>query len=338
MKHEIYILVLIVIIFIIVYFMMVYNARKDGRTFHEDLLGSMYRDVFPEEEFYSNKQSYWDEVAKGQKLASQETLYIGGLAYNLSKEQISLLEGRINYCSQGWKQVKVFIYGLDSKEPFRTHLIQWSLRDPKVTLIPKLEQSWKDVIVFTKMSKLRNTLHHAVLKEIQAQTLADKTNKTFFLSIDADIGGPISRDGLFHARAALEDPSIGIVYANGIVSDSFVNTIPGLRGWCFVGIGYCYYDDLALIVEDEDESKLYKWYHMSYGRAGPLIPVISAYGGAGLMKPSVLTKASYDEKATSCEHHSFNKKVTQQGYDIVVDPSFLLLAGCQGHHLTRKID
>lgn len=311
--------------------MMVYNARKDGRTFHEDLLGSMYLDVFPEEEFSPKHNSYWDEVNQGMKLASQETLCVGGLAYNLSQRQIKLLERRINYFSKGWKQVKVFIYGLDSKEPFRDYLIDWSNRDSRVTLIPKVEQSWKDTNVYIKMAKLRNILHNAVLKDI------DKA-KCMFLSIDADIGGPISRDGLFHARYVLENPSIGIVYANGIVSDSFINTIPGLKGWCFPGLGFSYYDDLALIMDYDDEPKLLKWYSMAYGRGEKPVHVISAYGGAGLMKPIVIRTVAYNETITKCEHHSFNKEVNKLGYDIVVDPSFLLLAGCQGHHLVRKMD
>lgn len=331
MKHELYILVLLVVVIIIVYLMMVGYARSHGRTFHEDLMGTMYGYIFPEEEFNCNDPTYNQQVEQGRNLACNEVLYIGGLAYNLEEKQVKLLEQRINYTTQGWKQVKIFIYGLDSKEPYKQYLLDWSYRDKRLTLIPALNQSWKDVNVFVKMAKLRNQLHQFVIEHLGPEP-------SFFLSLDADIGGPISKEGLYHARYLLQDRKIGVVYANGVVSDSFINTIPGLKGWCFPGLGYSYYDDLALILHHDDEAKIYKWFNMAYGRGKEPVYVKSAYGGAGLFRSDALRSTSYDEQTTRCEHHNFNRRLLGNGYDIIVDPSFLLLAGCQGHHLTRKVE
>ena len=337
MKHELYVLGLIVLIVIICYIMMVSSARLDGRTFHEDLLPSMYGDEFPEDEFVGG-EAYDEEVEKGAKLAKDETLVIGGLAYNLTMEQISMLERRIDYISDGWKRVIIFVYGLDSKEQYREFLIDWAKRDTRVILVPKLERSWKKENVFVKMAHLRNALHQYIDQYIKDSIKDSINEQTFFLTMDYDIGGPISKHGILHARYLLEDKTIGVVYANGIVSDSFINTIPGFKGWCFPGLGYSYYDDLALIRnEGSDESKLTKWFSMAYGRGAKPLHVTSAYGGAGLMRPSLL-KHSYDITSKTCEHHSFNRKITDLHLSIVVDPSFLLLAGCQGHHLTRKVE
>lgn len=328
MKHEFYILIIIIIILILVYLTMVTHARLSGRTFHEDLLPSMYQGEFPEDEFSTNDPNYHEEVEKGKKIAAVSTLCIGGLAYNLTQEQINKLRKRLDYIGQGWERVKIYVYGLDSKEPFRSVLIDWSNNDSRVELIPPLDRSFKGVSVFTKMSHLRHTLHQAMLKE-----------DAYYLTIDYDIGGPISRDGLFHALYVLNsDKSIGAVYANGIVSDSFINTIPGLKGWCFPALGYCYYDDLACVIDSIDESKLSKWIYMTRGRGSAPVEIKSAYGGAGLYRKESLLQGSYDLEATSCEHHSFNASLINKGFRVVVDPSFLLLAGCQGHHITRKID
>jgi hypothetical protein len=316
--------------------MMVSNARINGRTFHEDLLPSMYVAVFPEEDFNANEQ-YMNEVNEGALLAKDETLVVGGLAYNLTSEQITMLEKRINYVSEGWNNAIIYVYGLDSKDECKQHLIDWSNRDKRVILLPKIDRSWKKENVFVKMSNLRNVLHNYISLSLT------NTDKHFYLTMDYDIGGPISKDGIYHARYLMNDQKVGVVYANGIVSDSFINTIPGLKGWCFPGLGYSYYDDLALIVDAdyddyEQESKLWKWFHMAYGRGQQPLNVKSAYGGAGLMRLNMLKYASFNNQTKVCEHHSFNKDIISKGYKILVDPSFLLLAGCQGHHLTRKVE
>jgi len=332
-----YILMLLIILIIICYLIMVYHARSSGRTFHEDLMTSMYGSTFPEEHFRPiiHPEQYQQLVDAGSNLAKSETLIIGGLAYNISKNQIDMLERRLDYVSQGWSNVKFFIYGLDSKEPYRSHLIDWANRDSRLTLIPPVVTPWKGKPVFVKMANLRTALHSHVISYIEAQP---NPNDHYFLSIDCDLGGPISLEGLYHSRALMDsDPSIGAVYSNGIVSDSFINTIPGLRGWCYPGLGFTYYDDLALIIDNDDETKLWKWFYATRGRGADPIPVQSAYGGAALISYSALKDGKFDTSTKQCEHHSFNLSLKEHGYKLVVNPSFILLAGCQGHHKTRKL-
>jgi len=330
MGQEIYILFLVIILIIIMYLSMLTYSRTHGRTFHEDIMPSMYTDIFPEDEFKGGNE-YMNRVSMMRNVVLNENLVIGGLIYNMEEDKVLMLEKRINYISDGWKSVTIMIYGLDSKEPYSGYLIDWSKRDKRVKLIDSMKGvSWKNKNVFVKMSHLRNRVHES-LNSIN-------TKDTFFLSMDYDIGGPISRDGLLHARYLLEDNTLGAVYANGIVSDSLLNCIPGLKGWCFPGLGYSYYDDLALKISGDDESKLYKWFSMTSGRGTKYKEVLSAYGGAGLMRLKVAKDMRYDEANTVCEHYGFNKSIRDNGLKIIVDPSFILLAGCQGHHITRKVD
>jgi hypothetical protein len=309
---------------------MVTYARLHGRTFHEDLLPSMYSSSFPEEDFDGGKQ-YDERVSLMENIIKDEHLIIGGLVYNMEADKIRMLEKRLDYATFGWKSVRIHIYGMDSGNKYIGHLLDWRDRDPRVVLVDKMEGiSWKNKNVFVKMSNLRNRVH---------ESLSPYDENTFFLSMDYDLGGPISRDGLLHARYLLQqDSRIGAVYANGIVSDSFINTIPGLKGWCYPGLGFCYYDDLALIIKDKNESKLYKWFSATRGRGSSHIEVKSAYGGAGLMRMNLAKELRYDETNTVCEHHSFNGAMRDKGYKVVIDPSFVLLAGCQGHHITRKVE
>lgn len=331
MSQELYILFLAIILIIIVYMSMVTYARTHGRTFHEDLLPSMYSDIFPEEDFDGGE--YYDEkIKKMENVICNENLVIGGLIYNMEDKDVRMLEKRLTYIGKGWKSVKIHVYGMDSKEEYVGYLKDWKNRDERVVLLDKMEgTSWKDKNVFVKMSNLRNRVHESL-----GQYCGD--GSTFFLSMDYDLGGPISREGLLHARYLLEDQTIGAVYANGIVSDSFINTIPGLKGWCFPGLGFCYYDDLALKIDSDDESKLYKWFMATKGRGSKHMEVQSAYGGAGLMRIDLANEVRYDESNRVCEHHAFNDRIRKRGLKVIMDPSFILLAGCQGHHLSRKVE
>lgn len=345
MSQELYILFLAIILIVIVYMSMVTYARTHGRTFHEDLLPSMYHSDFPEDEF-DGGDYFKEKVKKMEEVVKNENLVIGGLAYNMEEKDVKMLEKRLSYATRGWKTVTIHVYGMDSSDKHVKYLKDWKDRDERVVLLDRMEGvSWKKKNVFVKMSNLRNRVHESL-----GQYCGD--GSTFFLSMDYDLGGPISREGLLHARYLLEDQTIGAVYANGIVSDSFINTIPGFKGWCFPGLGYCYYDDLALQINSTDykkptegmvsswvgswdESKFYKWFTITKGRGNKHMDVKSAYGGAGLMRIDLANELRYDETNTTCEHHEFNAKIIRRGLRVVVDPSFILLAGCQGHHLTR---
>lgn len=348
MSQELYILFLAIILVIIVYMSMVTYARLHGRTFHEDLLPSMYHSDFPEDDF-DGGILFKEKVRKMEGVIRDENLVIGGLVYNMEEKDVRMLEKRLTYVTRGWKTVKIHVYGMDSGEKYIRYLKDWRERDERVVLLDKMDGvSWKNKNVFVKMSNLRNRVHESL-----GQYCGDQS--TFFLSMDYDLGGPISREGLLHARYLMEDQTIGAVYANGIVSDSFINTIPGLKGWCFPGLGFCYYDDLALQINDTeskeptegmvsswwggwDESKMYKWFTITRGRGSQHVEVKSAYGGAGLMRIDLANELRYDESNTTCEHHAFNASIRRRGLKVIVDPSFILLAGCQGHHLTRKVE
>lgn len=332
MSQELYILFMAIILIVIVYMSMVTYARMHGRTFHEDLLPSMYTADFPEDDF-DGGEYFNEKIKKMENIICNENLVIGGLVYNMEEDNVKMLEKRLTYATKGWKTVKIHVYGMDSGEKYVKYLIDWRDRDDRVVLLDKMDGvTWKNKNVFVKMSNLRNRVHESL-----GQYCGDRC--TFFLSMDYDLGGPISRDGILHARYLLEDQTIGAVYANGIVSDSFINTIPGLKGWCFPGLGFCYYDDLALKIGGQDnESKLYKWFAITKGRGSKHMEVQSAYGGAGLMRIDLANEMRYDEDNNVCEHHGFNARIRKRALKIIVDPSFILLAGCQGHHLTRKVD
>ncbi len=311
-----------------------YILSHYNESFHQFFWPQLYEGPFPENKFpcrEEGKSDYSALVSAGYAHMKESRIVICGLARNcaLSLERI---ERRIESTGTLFRDYRVVLFENDSDDETRTILKAWQKRNPKVLLldckIPDCKMGTLSAYAeggcspnrFQRMADFRNRYLSHVHKYY---------NKfDYMMVIDMDLKGPWSLDGFASSFAY---PSWDGMFAYGL------NKVP----FCF-GLLYGMYDLAAyvkfgdpmdLLVTDEVIAENYckvnfKEY-LFVKKGDPLLPVNSAFGGAGIYKMKSLRGCFYDGR--TCEHVGLHQAMLEKGYGrFYINPSFILLSGQQG--------
>jgi hypothetical protein len=311
------------------FFLRVRNAMHDTsavatgkKTVDEVLRPERYSVSFPEAAFppRANRASeYRRAVELGKRRASASS--IGILVMLRDRIDLALLlRARVEAMARSFGRARVHVMGSDSTDGTSEVLLDWSRSRPELAAIVQQPEPSTSTSVYSRMARFRNALLAA----------AEPEGYDYIAVLDGDLEGPISTDGLFHSIALLSDAG----GPDGVAAF-------GVNNWLGVPFmlpfaGYSYYDPLALRerewarVQSDARVRL----RLSRLRRGdPPLPVRSAFAGLTLYRAASVRGLRYDEDATDCEHVGFHRSLRLRGGKLVVNPSLLLLAGRQGHHL-----
>jgi len=228
---------------------------------------------------------------------------------------VPLLRMRIEHLGAGFADWKLVIYGADSTDGTAAALARWAAQDSRVVLPAFTETAERGI---GRIAALRNHLLDAVERE----------TVDVVAMLDGDLAGPVSRDGLMHAVSLLRGPSPAVA-----VSAYGVNNYVGIDRPIPI-VGTTYYDTFAFRIGhgrrrgDLDVRRRF----LGVRRGDPPIEVDSAFGGCAAYDAAAIRGLRYDQSGEDCEHVSLHRTLRARGGRVLVDPSFLLLSGRQGHH------
>jgi len=309
-----YILILLLFIVGLIIFLCYFVIRSES-TLHQFMYPQLYRNKFKDSYFPPsvNKKEYWKRVDKGYNIMKQSKIAILGLAYNLGEDKSYKLIRRLKYITDKFQDHKIIIYCIDSQDD--TYHI---LSNSDLNIEIPLKRIRKDGLTrVQKMSKLRNICSEHLIRS--------DFNPDYVLVQDCDLASAISIDGLSNSISYLHQKEYDVLFANGLNNNFFFNFhIPY--------ISYTYYDTFAY-EPDPENSKLGLNADKAviHGRGYKPFSVKSAFGGAGLYRYKVFRKYKFDEKNPKlCEHVNLHRQMYEDGYQLGINPSFLVFAGMQG--------
>jgi len=228
---------------------------------------------------------------------------------------VPLLRKRIEHLGAAFAGWKLILYGADSSDGTAAAVARWAAEDPRVVLPEFTESAARGI---GRIAALRNHLLDAVEQE----------SVDVVAMLDGDLAGPVSRDGLVHAASLLRGPTAAVA-----VTAYGVNNYIGIDRPIPIA-GATYYDTFAFRVghgrrrRDLDVRRRF----LGVRRADAPIEVDSAFGGCAVYDAAAISGLRYDASGEDCEHVSLHMAIRARGGRVLVDPSFVLLSGRQGHH------
>lgn len=292
-----------------------------GRTTLDEVVRPQrYQVRFPERAFppRANRRTAQEQrIGAGRSIAARSHVAVCAALYN-RPDLALLLRLRVEALAPHFRRLTVHVLGDDSTDETRTVLRDWAAASPtqvRNVPVPALPRE-----VFAKMAALRNALLESVEADGEPELL---------LMLDGDLEGPVSERGLLHALAVLDEESAcAAVTAFGVNNRFGIDLV-------LPTFGYSYYDPLAFREHEfarvrSDAAIRLRLLGVNVG--DPPFRVKSAFGGAALYRASALRGLRYPADPADCEHVAFHRVLHERGHHVVVDPSFLLLAGKQGHH------
>lgn len=228
---------------------------------------------------------------------------------------VPLLRRRIEHLGAAFADWRLVIYGADSRDGTAEALERWAAEEPRVVLPAVTESAPRGI---GRIAALRNHLLGAV----------ERAPVDVVAMLDGDLAGPVSRDGLVHAVGLLRGPSPAAA-----VSACGVNNYVGIDHPIPV-VGATYYDTFAFRVgHGRRRGHLdVRRRFLGVRRGDPPMEVDSAFGGCTVYDAGAIAGLRYDRGGGDCEHVSLHRALRDRGGRVLVDPSFLLLSGRQGHH------
>ncbi len=297
-----------------------------NNTIDEVLRPKDYALSFPEKRFIvprKYKKEHDEKVRLGHRHAKQSRVAIATLIYN-RLDLIMKLRARLEHLAKHFDSAEIFIMGDDSTDGTDIAIADWIKSSPNSlhsVPTPCLNDCQN---IFQRMARLRNGL----LREIEFSS----KDFDYVIFIDGDLQGSVSDIGLYHTMGILKD-------GPDAVSAFGINNW-GILPYQFPYIGYSYYDALAFRENSFKRAKkdaAIRWGLRHKKRGSKEFLVKSAFGGMCIYKHKAINSLRYPEDSSDCEHVLFHQLLAKRGHSIAVNPSFLLLAGKQGHH-TQKIN
>ncbi len=293
-------------------------ALRGRITIDEVLRPERYGVAFPEEAFRPRPErvsAYEAELAQAKLIGRERRIVFAVLVHNRI-DLIPVLRRRIEHLGESFADWSIVVYGLDSTDGTAEALKSWAEQEPRVILPATVTLEATGI---ARIAMLRNCLLDS------AEMLADVDA---VVMLDGDLAGPVSRDGLVRAVARL-----GQADRTACVSAYGVNNYVGLdRPVPFVG--FAYYDTFAFRVEHQERRGDWdvRSRFFDVRRGDSPIAVDSAFGGCAVYDANAARGLRYETSGDDCEHVSLHRRLRQLGFVVLVDPSFLLLSGRQGHH------
>jgi hypothetical protein len=291
-------------------------------TADEALRPQNYQVAFPEHYFPPRRtveKKYRDELARGVEHARSSRILFCMLLYN-RVELVPLLRARLAHLAEPLGQHNVLILGSDSTDGTAEALDEWRAEDPAVLPSPHINPL-PPCGRISRIALLRN----ALLEGIDWKTPPD-----YIVMLDGDLAGPVSRDGLLHSLALMSADT----GAPDVITAFGINNYTGVPVF-HAFVGHTYYDPFAFREHSNHRVPDYKIRLRLSGlrRGDPVIASLSGFGGMGIYRAELLKNVRYDESGEDCEHVTLHSNLRKLGARHVVNPSLLLLAGRQGHHL-----
>jgi hypothetical protein len=199
------------------------------------------------------------------------------------------LKKRVQYLSEGFKEVHIFIYSLDSTDENTLKELQiWKSENNNVHLVEPINLKGKPRIL--RIGGIRNE----ILKQAK---LKIKDENYLYITLDADHKGPMSKSGLIDAIERLNSQKE--VYA---ICASGTNTI-------YTGLSFLY-DTFAYINKNNIPGFKLKL-HSTLNKYNQ---IISGFSGAAVYRYTDLIDIEYNLKSDECEHVSLHKTLKEK-YD-----------------------
>lgn len=302
------------------------EVLRGQRTVDELARPERYGVRFPEAVFPprpADSARYRELVGTGFEVAARSSITFLVMLHN-RLDLALLLRARLERHAACFGVAKVLLLCDDSTDGTARVMADWQRACPELVSNVPAPSVPPGLTGFARMSRLRNTL----LMASEAGPASD-----YVAVLDGDLEGPVSEEGLLHSIAVLCQPrGPDAVAALGV--NNWLGA-PGLVPF----LGYSYYDPIAFREHCwqrvESDAAIRRRLGGLRRGAEPL-GVKSAFGGLTLYRGEALRGLRYDNETRDCEHVSLHRALAARGGTLVLNPSLLLLAGRQGHHLGRS--
>jgi hypothetical protein len=272
------------------------------------------------------KLSYWMNLINSYK-PIKENLVICALAKNVEQHLFKSLNNIMKIANR-FEDYRIILVENDSTDNTRKILENWSKQNDKVKLITfdKLYNSSikhrEQVIAFCR---------NVCIQEVKKLGEFDEFSTIpYTLMVDIDevlTSDKLTFEGVYsNIQLMNQNDKIGSLCA---VVDGPYYDIYALRNEeccynCWEKVRF----DRRDLSYDEAVKKFINSHRKDYSKDENLIPVNSAFGGAAMYRNSIWTHCSYkglDEKESFvCEHVSVCNQIKDKGYDIYLNPKFII--------------
>lgn len=292
--------------------------------YNSSVLSFYTPDTFPirsgkEKEYHSTSE-------EGEVYANNNKVIIVSLVRDI-KDRLPEIIKKAERVGSMFADYRVLIVENDSTDGTREGLLDWSIRNPKVTILgcgynvkecklpkmPKTQGHSVDRTRIEKMVKLRNIYLDEIKKSYGSGEWP------YVIMWDLDMIGSIYLDGVGHSMSLFKnDPRLDVVCSYGIYR------------W---GLTTLFYDTYALLhtgekfhIDDKTIHDIRKgWWEARYQRGDDPFPVDSCFSGFAIYRTDSLIddKVVYDMSGPDnleCEHVRLNKKIKGTK---VVNPSMI---------------
>jgi len=291
--------------------------------YNSSILSFYTPDSFP----VTNEDEYDRLVAIGDEYTKTKTVIITALVRDVAT-RIPDIQKKVERVAEMFKDYKVLIVENDSSDDTRQRLLDWSKRNPKVTVLgcgynvdkcvipksPKTDGHGVDRPRIEKMTKIRNIYLDEIKKNYSV-------GWDWVVMWDLDMVGSVYLDGISHTMGYLsEHDEVSVACAYGIYR------------W---GALTLFYDTYALLHLDEefhiDMKTIHDirkgWWEAKYQRGDQPFEVDSCFSGFAIYRTKDILDDTvrYDMSPPSnleCEHVRLNKKIKGRK---IVNPSMINL-------------
>lgn len=291
--------------------------------------------------------AYYRAVVAGKRKAMRSRVVFCVLARNIAPN-FALLKRRIEHTARFFGQFAVVFFENDSNDGTRALLKEWSRqmeRDPSGNRVHVIECPDAPDCRFG----VRRMYEYGEFSSCRMRHMADYRNRyvafvrrhladfDYVVTVDGDMRGPWSTEGLMHAIGQPEAWDAIACTQQTIVPGTFA----GVRGSG---------DSLAFVDRDGQCLPRKPWRRFKFAAryylltstwskrfacGQPLYPVLSAFNGLAIYRMPAFLAGTYGTDL--CEHVGFHLSMAANGYSrIFMDPALLLFPGPQGHTLKSE--
>lgn len=300
----IYISIIVIILVVILCYTKTYKPKTKSVVFNEKF-------------FYKSTKDFEEKTEQGKCIAANSSIIFSGLARNVEKN-IRLNIHRIKNIGKHFKKYVIVIYENDSTDLTTKILKEEEVLDPEHVYIVSEKLDFqipisfggRSVKRFEKMSLLRN-------KNLEILRHNRFSGYDYVFLTDWDYTTGWSLNGFFHSLSFDKDG----VSANGMSYDRLSQLL--------------YYDPLAFenekgervrnFVGNPKKNNIAKIVRPSFKFGDRITKVNSAFSGGIIYKKYVIDNDEIYYEGNDCEHISFHNNFRRQGYQLYLNPSFIVI-------------
>ena len=308
------ILCLLVLLELVIEIILMFCGVNVHKHFVPDMYETKLRRKTIREHFLVDEVGLEEKVRRGVGNMAGRRIVVCAIVRNIEEYFPECIE-KIMIFTEGFKDYRIVLFENDSGDRTREYLKRWEGSDKRVKLLDCCEEGSCECKLkmvdlkstygntynrISKMAQLRNRCLEYVKKQYM--------DYDYMLVADADIGGGVYKEGY---QTCFANDDWDAIFARGTRPFPFM-----------FGRINAMYDGLSF--RDKDGNGNFFILQGVYNRrvGSDMVPVRSAFNGAGIYRIKSIKGAKYDSKM-GCEHIDFNSNFKR----LYANPSFIINMG-----------